>query len=693
MTESQETFPTAIYQPVVPEGGEKEPTMKTLSFVVLFSMLFISKVLAEEISVPADTDGEEIVVTATRYKEAQSAVPANVTVITEEDIKKSTATTIHDLLRTQPGVQVSDIAGNGRNINVDLRGFGETASLNTLVLVDGRRVNEADLSGVDWIQIPLDRVKRIEIIRGGRGGVLYGDNATGGVINIITKEGDRFKTGVKVSGGSYDTLKSDGYVSGSIEDLAYSLSGSYLTTDNYRDNSDLEARDLGMNLGYYLNDFVKLKFSAGYHTDEAGLPGSLRESDFVPGAGRFPSGARRTDSPNPNDSTDVRTYYFKGGPEIWFGKDSLVAVDASFRKRDVLSSANFSLGSFTGDTGIKTTAVSPHIVLKEEVWGHKNTLSSGFDYQNSTEDISNDSIFSGSRTISAFELQKKNYGFYLHDAVSVLDRLSLSAGYRYDKADFTFSPSSPKSAGMDENLSTSGLTWQFNDSSHAYFSYARSFRYPVLDELFSFFTNTIDTGLRPQTSNNFELGAGHAFSKDLSAKLSLFRQETRNEILFNPTTFANENLDGKTRRDGVEISFDAKVFDWMALNGSYTYLRARIRGGAFAGSDFPGAARHKATFGALLSYEDRCSLALNGYYVGERPFISDFTNNFSDQKSYTVLNTRLKYRWEVLTAFLDIRNLTNAEYSEYGVIGTFPTEKAFFPSPKINFLFGLSADF
>ena len=73
---------------------------------------------------------------------------------------------------------------------MDIRGFGETGPLNTLVLVDGRRVNEIDLSGVDWTQIPLDQVERIEIVRGS-GSVLYGDNAVGGVINIITKKPEK----------------------------------------------------------------------------------------------------------------------------------------------------------------------------------------------------------------------------------------------------------------------------------------------------------------------------------------------------------------------------------------------------------------------------------------------------------------------------------------------------------------------
>ena len=136
--------------------------------VVLIALTFpgLSQAQDEKTNDPSVTTLEEVVVTANRQEEKISFVPANVTVVSETDIKNSTAYDLPDLLRNQTGVHVNDIAGNRRNYTVDLRGFGETASLNTLVLVDGRRINEADLSGSDWALIPLDRVNKIEIIRG-----------------------------------------------------------------------------------------------------------------------------------------------------------------------------------------------------------------------------------------------------------------------------------------------------------------------------------------------------------------------------------------------------------------------------------------------------------------------------------------------------------------------------------------------
>jgi iron complex outermembrane recepter protein len=656
--------------------------------IILIALILpgFSQAEDEKINETPEATMQEVVVTATRQEEKISSVPANATVITETDIKNSTAYDIPDLLRNQVGVHVNDIAGNRRNYTVDLGGFGETASLNTLVLVDGRRINEADLSGSDWSLIPLDRVKRIEIIRGGRGSVLYGDNASGGVINIITKEGAAFKTGAEIDGGSYNTLKGSAFVSGAQSKLSYALSGSYLTSDGYRDNSATEAKDLGLNLGYDQNDRVKWKLSSGFHKDSTGLPGGIKSSDFA-------AGISRTDTLHPDDFADVEDYYVMGGPEFSFLSDSEFKMDISFRKRNFLSFSSFDAGNFTGDTNIKTVTVSPQIILKEPVWGLDNRLIIGFDYTDVDEDITNRSLFFGTPTTGIFELKKKNYGYYIHDEIRPWKKFAISGGYRYDRADFNFEPSTPDNKTMDENLFTAGLDYTFYQKSSVYVSYSRSFRYPVLDELFDFFTNTINSSLIPQDSDNYEFGIRHYFTPSLFANINFFRIDTENEIIYNPNTFANENLDGKTRRDGFECSI-TKRFDKVILKGNYTYTDATILNGQYANKAFPNVPRHQAALSALFTLGGGFTLAVDGNYVGERPFISDFSNSFENQDDYLVVNTKLKYQWKNFTAFLNINNITDEEYSEYGALSTFPiTETAFYPSPKINFLAGVSAVF
>ncbi|MFA5437942.1 MAG: TonB-dependent receptor plug domain-containing protein, partial [Candidatus Omnitrophota bacterium] len=185
--------------------------------VGVLSASFNGIVLAEDNGV----DLEKIVVTPYRYTESLANTPASVSVIDSDQISKSNVSTTVDLLSELSGVVVKDWTGNGSKAAVDIRGFGEQSALNTLVLVDGRRVNEIDLSGVSWRQIPLEQIERIEVLKGGFGSVLYGDNAVSGVINIITKRGADKPVSVEVTGeyGSYDTNKENIIISGTIKKI------------------------------------------------------------------------------------------------------------------------------------------------------------------------------------------------------------------------------------------------------------------------------------------------------------------------------------------------------------------------------------------------------------------------------------------------------------------------------------------
>ena len=444
---------------------------------------------------------EQVTVTASRYQEKSVRVPANVTVISEEDIAASTAVDIPGLLRTLVNVQVTDITGNHRHYSVDLRGFGETAGSNTLVLVDGRKVNLPASTAVDWLQIPLDRVKRIEVTRGGRGSVLYGDNAGAGVINIITREEGPTRLELEMSGGSYGSLRPSGQVGGSRGDVSYGASGSYFQSEGYRDNSDIQGGDLGGSLGFKLGDLGRLDVSGGYHTDDVGLPGAFRESQLQ-------AGAARTDTLNPDDFADTDDTYVLIQPTLNFLSQSSLTLDFSARRRDSSFFSRFSGGTFEGMTQTDTLALSPRVVIRERIGSLANNLSMGFDWIKAAEDIANTSAFGGFESTNSFQLEKVNQGFYVHDEFYPLESLALSAGYRYDRADFRFAPSMPDQASYDQNVFTTGVNYGFNPDTYVYAGYSGSFRYPVLNEMFNFFTNTIDSAITPRRPTGWRQACG-----------------------------------------------------------------------------------------------------------------------------------------------------------------------------------------
>jgi iron complex outermembrane recepter protein len=256
------------------------------SFMVL-ALFFASAAVGEERGKDPGSEVvmKEVVVTGTRFEEQVERIPANITVIDEEDIRNSNARSIPDLLRNEEGIVVRDLLGTGKTAQVDLRGFGESAPSNVLVLVDGRRVNEIELSGVDWTQIPLENIERIEILRG-TGSVLYGDNAVGGVINIITKipsHKPSFTAGADL--GSYGMHGERFSLSGGQGKFAGLLYGNYESTNGYRENNDYRAKDIGGKILYDATDFVALNLSGSYHSDDYGLPALFPKRHFQP-AGR-----------------------------------------------------------------------------------------------------------------------------------------------------------------------------------------------------------------------------------------------------------------------------------------------------------------------------------------------------------------------------------------------------------------------
>ncbi len=202
---------------------------------------------------------DAVVITAPRFPEDVRRLPASVTVITAEDISKSAARTIPELLNEQVGFTMKDLFGNNAaSTSIDLRGFGATGPQNTLILLDGRRLNDFDLSGVQWSAIPLSSIERIEILRG-TGAVLYGDNASAGMVNIVSRSpllpGQRAEAFGRIA--SFKTREGELY--GSLASERFGVSGSVYgyDSDGYRANNRNEQRNGTLNLRCSLRLFAR----------------------------------------------------------------------------------------------------------------------------------------------------------------------------------------------------------------------------------------------------------------------------------------------------------------------------------------------------------------------------------------------------------------------------------------------------
>jgi iron complex outermembrane receptor protein len=633
---------------------------------------------------------EEVVVTATRDVEEIRKIPANVTVITRKQIEEAHVETVVNLVRDQGGVVVKDTYGNGKSTNVDVRGFGETAPPNTLVLVDGRRVNQIDLSGVDWTQIPLDQIERIEVVRGS-GSVLYGDNAVGGVINIITKRPEKpfsFQTGVAL--GSYNYNKEYGSVSGRWGPLSAIVSMGYNATDGYRENGLLRAKNVGGKLIYDLNDNISFNLSGAFNQDKEGLPGGLTqaEMDLLD--------RRATLTPDNQAKTDDG--YGDLGARVKLWDIGRIEVNLSYRDRQVKNILDFPSDFYTykDKRNINTWGFTPKGILEKPLWIFPNKLIFGLDFYRSDSKVNSEATFFGFPSSNLSDITQRSVGLYFLDEFSILEKLILSFGFRYQWVTYDIFQENPYLKDDVTDWAPAwnvGLTYLFGEKSSAFFSIRRSFRFPTTDELILVYpVPKVNPAIKPQTGYDYEAGIRYAFTDKIEANLTLFWIDTYNEFFFNPVTFINENYP-KTQRRGVEIGGKATPFSWLSIWANYSYIQPILKGRLFSGNQIPGVPTNKGAIGASVGPWKGFLFSMNAAFVGSQYMISDWANQVEKQRAYYSLNSRLSYTWKGLNAFFAVNNITNQKYSELAVTNATGTRQLFYPSPERNFFGGISYTF
>ena len=312
----------------------------------------------------------EVVVTATRDAQEVRKVPANVTVITADDIQKSGATSVPEVLTGLVGINVTSYSGNASQSIVDMRGFGtEAGYLRNVVMLDGRRLNRPDLAGVNWLEIPLSEIERIEVVRGANS-VLYGDSAIAGSINIITKRGEgKPKGDATFIGGSYNTYNGRAGVRGSADKVYYALNGEVLTSSGYRDRSKFTTESAGGSVGYNPTDALDVSLGITANKTDNQFPGALTQAQY---------NANRKQAQNPDD--DASASFFDANLLVKTILGSFGRLDANliYGRREVTSNYA-SFASFT-KIDIDTVGATPRYILDKKLFGFDNKLTVGFDF-------------------------------------------------------------------------------------------------------------------------------------------------------------------------------------------------------------------------------------------------------------------------------------------------------------------------
>ncbi|MEJ2646367.1 MAG: TonB-dependent receptor, partial [Gammaproteobacteria bacterium] len=619
---------------------------------------------------------QPIVVTATRLGTPASSEPANVTVITARDIADSTATTLPQLLSQQAGVVTRSLYGNdAARASVGLRGFGATDTQNTLILLNGRRLNDIDLSAVDFAAIPLHSIKRIEIIRGG-GGVLYGDGAVGGAINIITRKGGRAGTRahLDMSLGSFATRTLDADASHTGSRYSLHVAGQAVDSDGYRANNELQQRNVQADLKLPQANgewFLRM----GGDSQRLRLPGP-RTVDPSAGINQLVNDRRGTATPN--DWARRTGDRLSGGYSHYWQNGAEAVLDVGYRTKN--EKAFFDDYTFGGkyarylDSDLSTWSFTPRLTLPLPLFGHSARTVLGVDYYDSryTSDRSlNPSTIA--TPVHHLYVTQKSLAAYGRTRLALTGATALTAGARLERVRITArdhaDPSAPGGsfatqappADRTDNvyLLDLGLHHRLRQDLSVYLRSARSVRLATIDELFQTDPTTflqVFSPLKPQTS--VDVGSGVTYTPGKSRfSADVYYLRLRNEIAYDPNTFANVNLD-PTRRYGLELSAAVPVTAHLKLQGSYAYMRAQFRDGPNAGNNVPLVPRQTATVSARWKLPHGSWVSAGARYVGAKYFDNDQTNNFGQQiPAYTLVDLKVGRRWHQWSVTAAVHNL------------------------------------
>ncbi len=543
------------------QGGIR---MKVL-LVFLFLAAFAANAIADE-----QIKAKEVVITATRTEAEIEDIPANVTVITKEDIKAKGAERLKDIFMLDSGITIT--RARGRDFPA-IRGMDKT---HTLILIDGRRLAGEVDRDFELERITLEDVERIEIVKG-PASALYGTDALGGVINIITKTPDKFTFEITpkygaFSGGKGEYKNISAYLSsGKVGKFNFSVSGSYLNTNPYftqRQTTlqpDSERKTINFRAGYEMDKYINLILDADYmeeNTEDRSLSGATLMRDI-----------------NNNYRYDLSLGIHGMSPEIeYFIRGYLSVYDKDYENR----LATNALTAF--DIAKRKTPVLEGKITKEIFKNHLFTVGGEYRHEffRGTRLNTGKGAFTevrGSVQRTGSEAKINYWAAYIQDEWVVSDRLIIIPAIRYDDSDKFASEVSPKL----------GITYKMLPELRLKASYGHGFKAPSPRELYTEFRHAParyiikgNPDVTPEKSDTYEI-AIEGERGVFSARIGYFYTDVKNliesvEIIPSPEpgwrVFTYQNI-AKAAIHGVEANLGISLTKELSFKGSYAYLNAK----------------------------------------------------------------------------------------------------------------------
>jgi vitamin B12 transporter len=630
--------------------------------LLLFVILFQNLSRAGE-PLPAETL-PPMVVTATRTEVPLNQLTTSLTVITAEDIRERQAELVSEVLRDVAGVNVVQNGSMGTTTSVFIRG---SASNQVLVMIDGVEINSTTTGAYDFANLTTDNIERIEVLRGA-GGTLYGSQAIGGVINIITKKGQGpLDVGVSAQGGNGYTNRQVATLRGGIGDLGYSFSVGRLASDGFRSvNDDYHNLSTSARLDYQVTENANLTGIFHFINTRVGL---FNNNNFA-----------SVPDPNARQATTQYVGKLEWAQKILANWDYRI-FGAIYKEHDKFSDDVDPCVSF----GFPCDSLTRDIFRPQIATGEFQTNYRLGDWSTSTFGVQYNRR--SASTTGGIDKAIGNVGYYLQQQFQFFDRRLIAIpGIR-----------------LDDNQQF-GTAWTPAFSAAYFFKeigtklkggYAKGFRAPTLNELFfppSFGCPAFgNPNLGPEKSWEINFGVDQSFlAERLTMGANYFHREVKNLIEASPIPgdpmgcFRAENV-GNARFDGVELTLGIRLFEGLTLNANYTYLDWDTADGTLP-------RRPHNSGNIILNYlRDALNVNLIVNIVGR---VDDFraASPFGDTitAGYGIVDLASSYKlpWRMplvkeLSLIGKIQNLFNKRYDQADG----------FRAPPLNFLLGFRANF
>ncbi len=620
--------------------------------------------------VSAQSNPETIVVSGSRFEENIDRIPANIQVITKEQIQQSSSNNLAEVLQQIGNVPMSNQSGGLLGIGAipDLGGYGVNASSNTLVLVDGIRINPIDSTTAPLNSVPVSAIERIEITNGGAS-VQYGNNATGGVINIITKEGGKQSSQASITYGGFGTIIGDASIRTRQDNTSVLISANSSKTNGWRENSDALSNAFKGRLTRHLGgkDAVFIEASA-YHA-QASYPYAILNADIGKGNPYLLDPYQKGNG-IVQDGSSTRAGISKS-----VAQNFLFEMEAAYgntSSTSVANSYNLTYDTYNKNTSLQDKRQFDLTPRFKANWERFGTSVFGVDFNQS--DAGNS--YPTSTPLPSSHVNLKNRSLYFLHNFNLNEQIELVGGVRRQIQDVSLNSLNDKFGFLDGSYLSSfaanaydfGINYRYATGQRIYAKFNQSYRFANTDEYYgydpityqAFFNGVV---LRPQINKTYEAGGDFSYTSS-KINLNIFNTNSHDEIRYDPNSGNNIN-DADIRRVGVNFNTLSQLSSRLNFGFGARYQRAVYTDGInnYLVSFVP---QLVLNLRARYQFDDQFALGGVVNYVGSQYYDGDQQNAYNKMPSYAFGDVYAEYRWQSVEARFTIRNVSNTQYAFYG---------------------------